>query len=80
MGDDEFEFNFNRDYLTDKPYFDINYAMAELGFDLQSMIDDDFCEFINDFLKRYKEYRKYYLERDLVNFRKSAHGFKSPFS
>lgn len=77
--DEEYVFNFDRSYLTNKPYFDINHAIEEYSLDFQSLCEDNFSEFVSDFINKYKTMRKCYITRELTNFRKQAHAIKNVF-
>lgn len=81
MGDaEEYVFNFDRSYLTNKPYFDINHAIEEYSLDFESLSDDNFSDFISEFTLKYKNMRKCYITRDLTMFRKHAHAIKNVFT
>lgn len=71
--------NYDTSILTNKPYYDINEAVDEYGFELDDLLKDSFYKFINDLVERYKHLRKSYIKRNIKDVRFYIHGFKSPF-
>lgn len=79
MSDEEFNFTFDRKFLTNQPYFDINNSIEEYMLDFGSLCEDNFSQFINEFIKKYSKMRKFFITRDLPAFRKEAHAIKNVF-
>lgn len=72
-----FEFNFDTRYLTNMPYFDINYAIEEYGFDFENICLDNFEDYIKGFCHEYHQARIHYYNRDYFKFKIAVHAMKN---
>lgn len=73
MGDEENEF------LTNDPYFDLNEAIENYGFDFESFQENNFESFIQGLIDDYTLIRKSFILKDLCKARSIAHKFKGLF-
>ena len=76
--EDPSEFDFDIKYLTNIPYFDINEAIEDYGFDFTDLLKDNLATFLTDLITKYKNLRVNYIKRNLKEVRNLSHGFKSP--
>ncbi len=70
--------NYDTSLLTNKPYYDINEAIDENGFELEDLLKDNFYKFIKELVGRYRNLRKSYIKRNIKDVRFHTHSFKSP--
>ncbi len=75
---DPSEFNYDIKYLTNVPYYDINEAIEDYGFDFSDLLKDNFAGFLTDLITKYKNLRVSYIKRNLKDIRNYTHAFKSP--
>lgn len=76
---EELNFDFDEKYLKELPYFDFIYAINESGFDFEDFMADNFKDFIKEFIDNYTKVRKFFILRDLVNYKRAAHSLKGIF-
>lgn len=67
-------------YLVNEPYFNFINAIDELGFDFDSFKKNNFREFINNFIKQYRDLRTVFIKKDINEFKRKIHAIKGAFS
>ena len=71
--------SFNTDYLTNTPYFDLNEAIENYGFDFASIQENNFSGYIETFIIDYSTLRKNYIMKNYIKVREYSHKLKGVF-
>lgn len=67
------------EHLTMLPYFDLNEAIENYGFDFDSFKENNFQDFIVKLTEEYETMRKSYIIKDLIKVRAITHKLKGLF-